>query len=342
MKIDRQSQMKHLLGVSRSFALTIPMLPEILEDYVANAYLLCRIADTVEDDPKSSPKEKINWLNSFAQFALANFADELNLLTLHHQALSLCEGAVPKEKELLCDMIGVVERTVSFPPKIRQILGKGVSILAFGMAKSLDGFSIKNRDDVDKYCYFVAGVVGELLAALFSEHNHEIDREKLMALAVSFGEGLQLTNILKDRAQDAKRHISFLPQNKEPKEIEREYISLCQGHLDDALDFICQIPSSEIGVRRFCYVNILMATATLKKISKNSNSEKLSLKISHRQLKTLLLLSSFCVRYNWSLRMLFTFVSHNVPRIRRKPDDLSVKVSWWNKDISAIMLKDSN
>ena len=45
-------QNKHLAGVSRTFALTIPCLPKDLRDWVGNAYLLCRIADTIEDDPK--------------------------------------------------------------------------------------------------------------------------------------------------------------------------------------------------------------------------------------------------------------------------------------------------
>ncbi len=334
--------MEHLLGVSRSFALTIPMLPDPLEDYIANAYLLCRIADTVEDDPKTPASHKISWLKSFAQFALTNFTDELELLSLHHKALELTQGAISAERKLIDDMLSVVGRTVSYPAKIRQILGKGVSILAFGMAKSLDGFKIKQRHDVDNYCYFVAGVVGELLAALFSEHNHNIDRQALMSLAVSFGEGLQLTNILKDRSIDAERQVSFLPQNKDSKSIEQEYISLCQGHLDDALDFICKIPLCEIGIRRFCYVNILMATATLKKISKNNQQSLLSIKISRRQVKLLLVLSNLCVKYNWSLRLLFTIISKNVPRLRRSPEELSTRVSWWNKDISAIMLKDNN
>ena len=340
MKIDPQLQMKHLLGVSRSFALTIPMLPEPLEDYIANAYLLCRIADTIEDDPQTVAEHKIPWLKSFAKFALGNFGDELSLLALHHQALELTHGAIAEERLLIEDMVAVIERTASYPPKIKQILGKGVSILAFGMAKSLDGFEIKDRNDVDHYCYFVAGVVGELLAALFSEHNHKIDREALMALAVSFGEGLQLTNILKDRAVDAKREVSFLPKG-DAVSIEQEYLSLCQGHLDDALDFICKIPSEENGIRRFCYINILMATATLKKISKNSQQGALSLKISRRQVKILLGLGSLCIKYNWSTRLLFTLVSNNVPRIRRSASELCCKVSWWNKDISAIMFKDS-
>ena len=42
---------KHILQyVSRTFALTIPQLPADLGRVVSNAYLLCRIADTIEDD----------------------------------------------------------------------------------------------------------------------------------------------------------------------------------------------------------------------------------------------------------------------------------------------------
>src|SRR5579859_4027779 len=44
--------------VSRTFALTIPQLPPALRDVVANAYLLCRIADTIEDEPSFSAEEK--------------------------------------------------------------------------------------------------------------------------------------------------------------------------------------------------------------------------------------------------------------------------------------------
>ena len=44
-------QLRFLPGVSRTFALTIPKLPATLSGVVANAYLLCRIVDTIEDDP---------------------------------------------------------------------------------------------------------------------------------------------------------------------------------------------------------------------------------------------------------------------------------------------------
>jgi len=49
-KLDTSCQDRLLPHVSRSFALTIPQLPAPLRTTVTNAYLLCRIADTVEDD----------------------------------------------------------------------------------------------------------------------------------------------------------------------------------------------------------------------------------------------------------------------------------------------------
>ena len=47
---DLAYQAKILPLVSRTFALTIPQLTLELVDVVGNAYLLCRLADTIEDD----------------------------------------------------------------------------------------------------------------------------------------------------------------------------------------------------------------------------------------------------------------------------------------------------
>lgn len=60
---------------------------------------------------------------------------------------------------------------------------------------------------MDLYCYHVAGVVGEMLTELFCDYSPEINQHKpvLMKLAVSFGQGLQMTNILKDIWEDRKR-----------------------------------------------------------------------------------------------------------------------------------------
>lgn len=344
-QIDFEKQQEHLKNVSRTFALTIPMLPESLIDYISNAYLLCRIADTVEDDPIAPTKQKIAWLVSFAQFCSNDFSDDMQLLSLHKQAVELVQkGSKTTEFELIKDMQGVITRTRSFPRKVQMILSKGVSILSYGMAQSLQGLNIKDVDDVDKYCYYVAGVVGELLAALFCEYNHTIDKHALMILSVSFGEGLQLTNILKDRVEDKMRNVSFLPvvADSEYKKMVEYYIALCQGHLDDALAFICKVPTGEYGIRLFCLLNIAMATATLKLISKSDLLDEKKPKISRNKVKFLYVLSKFCAKNNFLTVCFFKMLSRGVKRERRSALELRDKVSCWEQKITDFTIEDND
>ena len=325
-QIDFEKQQEHLKNVSRTFALTIPMLPESLIDYISNAYLLCRIADTVEDDPIAPTKQKIAWLVSFAQFCSNDFSDDMQLLSLHKQAVELVQkGSKTTEFELIKDMQGVITRTRSFPRKVQMILSKGVSILSYGMAQSLQGLNIKDVDDVDKYCYYVAGVVGELLA-------------------VSFGEGLQLTNILKDRVEDKMRNVSFLPvvADSEYKKMVEYYIALCPGHLDDALAFICKVPTCEYGIRLFCLLNIAMATATLKLISKSDLLDGKKPKISRNKVKFLYVLSKFCAKNNFLTVCFFKMLSRGVKRERRSALELRNKVSCWEQKITDFTIEDND
>ncbi len=64
---DATRQEALLEGVSRTVALTIPTLPEDLRPVVGNAYLLCRIVDTVEDEPKLSPAQKKEFSEEFVR-----------------------------------------------------------------------------------------------------------------------------------------------------------------------------------------------------------------------------------------------------------------------------------
>ena len=55
---DITYQQSVLGAVSRTFALTIPLLPKELETVIGNTYLLCRIIDTIEDAPKLGIEDK--------------------------------------------------------------------------------------------------------------------------------------------------------------------------------------------------------------------------------------------------------------------------------------------
>ena len=73
---DDDYQRRILPDVSRTFALTIPQLPGALRAPVTNAYLLCRIADTIEDEPTIAPEETQRYLDRFKEIVAGRAAAE--------------------------------------------------------------------------------------------------------------------------------------------------------------------------------------------------------------------------------------------------------------------------
>lgn len=331
--ISREGQLQHLAGVSRTFALTIPMLPSLLADTVANAYLLCRIADTVEDDPLASNEDKIAWLKDFSRLSSSNFRDAALMVRLQNEALLLIkDGAKKDEYHLVEDMCRVIVRTKGYHSSTLKIISRGVEILSSGMAEHLKGVKIKSLDDVDSYCYSVAGVVGQMLSHLFASFNRNINDRELAVLAVSFGEGLQLTNILKDRFSDEKeRKVSYIPTPEKGEEQKQlaEYAAIAQGHLDDAVVFVLKIPRLDAGIRLFCLLNIIMAVLTLKKITKNPCGPGSLLKISRRCVKASAAACTLAVRSNLAVKFLVFVAGFGSVRHRRDVQQLHDKVNLW-------------
>ena len=324
----------HLKKVSRSFALTIPLMPAPLRDYISLAYLICRIVDTVEDDAQASTVDKITWLSDFSFLAGDEFEQHDVLLGLRQRALELTQaGSNENDVALIADLERAINLLLSFPEEVKEVICHGVAILGHGMAsaqrKSLEEAQIINLDDVDNYCYFVAGVVGEMLAELFSLSDKKADKKDLMELAVSFGEGLQLTNILRDRAKDSERGVTFLPASSRDEVL--DYVALTQGHLDDAIDFICTLsPKESAGVRLFCLTNVAMAMYLLRKVARNPLDPECNYKISRANTKRLFILCRLAVRANWSVHALSLVLSLGMKSARRSARQLRDKVSIWD------------
>lgn len=328
----------HLNLVSRSFAVTIPFMKDPLKQQVSLAYLLCRIVDTVEDDAVAATVEKITWLSDFAFLASDEFADEDVLERLKVRALELCaNGSSKDDLALVVDLDRAVYLMKTYDEEVQKVMCHAISILSHGMAtslrKAMDHEEISNLDDVDNYCYFVAGVVGEMLAELFALYDSDADKKELMALAVSFGEGLQLTNILRDRSKDAERGARFLPTNNAEGIL--EYVAITQGHLDDAIKFICGLsPSQSSGVRLFCSTNVLMAMYLLRKVARNPLDPQCNYTISRQNTKRLFVLCKLATKSNWSLKLLSFVISFGMKRHRRNVRKLRDKVSLWDHSSS--------
>ncbi len=331
---DYEYQLEILKEVSRTFALTIPQLPNALSVTVANAYLLCRIADTIEDDAKMSASQKREFTERFvAVVENETSADEFG----RELAPLLYPGTLAAERDLIANSAAVLRITHACNHTQQRTLSRCVRIMVGGMADYQDSETLaglKDMQAMDRYCYFVAGVVGEMLTELFCDYSTEIAerKEQMLKLAVSFGQGLQMTNILKDIWDDRERGACWLPQQvfssygcelanlrsgeENPGFAEGlgELIDIARAHLHNALTYTLLIPHREKGIRRFCLWALGMAVLSLDKLNKNRDfNSGLAVKISRRSVRATVLLTSTLVTQDRWLSKLFTLATRNLP-----------------------------
>ena len=330
---DNDFQTILLEGVSRTFALTIPQLPEKLYGAVANAYLLCRIVDTIEDEVSLSAMQKKYFCSEFIDVVKTGVNAEPFAVEL---APLLSEQTIPAEHTLIHVLPRVIQITHTFDEDQIDALACCVETMAEGMpifqAQNLhDGLA--TLADLDRYCYYVAGCVGEMLAKLFCHYSPEIaqHKEELLTLSVSFGQGLQMTNILKDIWDDAQRGVCWLPQDiftetgfdleKLSTETNDEnfrkglehLISIAHGHLHNALIYTLKIPAHETGIRNFCLWALGMAVLTLKKIKQNPDfNHSDQVKITRKSVKATILATRLLGRSNTLLTLLFNLTSREL------------------------------
>ena len=153
----------------RTFALGIRLLPRALEDPVTIGYLLCRIADTIEDDRRLMPERKLQLLEGLLQCFHDNGAAE-DFATDAHGA-----GMSDSDRELIGGSSIVFRAFRALDPAARAILAEWVAEMTRGMQHFVRtypaGIRIESIAEFRRYCYFVAGTVGHLLTDLWYAHS---------------------------------------------------------------------------------------------------------------------------------------------------------------------------
>jgi 4,4'-diapophytoene synthase len=332
---DEDYQNRILPHVSRTFALTIPQLPPALRTPVTNAYLLCRIADTIEDETPAAAATNLVLQERFV--AVVRGEEEADLLA-HDVAPQLSPKTLPAERDLILNMRRVVGITARFDEPQRLAIQRCLDIMCQGMHKFQQTASLRGlprSTDLDDYCYYVAGVVGEMLTELFCSYSGEIrqHRAELQDLAVSFAQGLQMTNILKDVWEDHSRGACWLPQEvfsrygidlaqlapgKGGTGFDagmRELVGVAHVHLRNALTYTLLIPSKETGIRRFCLWAIGLAVLTLRRIASTpAFTSGAQVKVSHAAVGLTQVSTNVAVRSNWLLWRLFNLAATGLPQ----------------------------
>lgn len=288
---DRAFARAMLPRVSRTFALGIRLLPARLGTSVGTAYLLCRIADTIEDSAELAPARR--------QSLLHTFADTLDGVPDGVAGLAAAFADRPDDEARLVVATGRILRVFAALPEpdraaIRpwvQEMARGMGAFAALPEPAAHGVTVlASVADLDRYCYYVAGTVGHMLTALYRVHDRRIDEARfarLDALATSFGLGLQLTNIVKDVADDRRRGWSFVPADlcreagidpgaladpahaAEAHQVMLALIAKARGHLDDALRYCLLLPRGAWRIRIFCLTALYFAVATLRRAGRD-------------------------------------------------------------------------
>jgi len=212
---DRAWTFDSVESVSRTFALSIDLLEEPMSSWVCTGYLLCRIADTVEDDPAIRPRVRADLLETYDAVLDPTDATDVDAFLEAVEPVRPADGGADWR---------VVDRTdrafrvfESFPAEVEGAMRPVVREMAGGMADFLrryddrGGLRLATIDELEEYCWYVAGTVGELFTNLldcYGTGGPDPDPED----ARSFALLLQLVNIAKDvRADYETENNVYLP-----------------------------------------------------------------------------------------------------------------------------------
>jgi farnesyl-diphosphate farnesyltransferase len=269
-----------LIASSRTFALAIPLLPEPTRREVTISYLLFRIADTFEDASAWPRALRIAALERFIQLLEAPDREEIAAVA----ALWAEEVPVdqPGYRELLAAVPFVFDSFLALAPEAVALIREHTVRTAHGMAgfvaRTGDDGELRLRDveDLQAYCYTVAGIVGELLTELFI-----LGRPAVAAVAAAlreraraFGEGLQLVNILKDSASDATQGRRYLPEGADRAAV----LELARRDLQQGAEYALtlQTAGAERGLVAFNALPVRLAHATLVRVEQAGPGSKIT------------------------------------------------------------------
>jgi len=353
-----------LSAVSRTFALNIPVLPAPLDLVVSVAYLLCRIADTIEDETEGSAAERRPLLVEFARLCeLPAEWRPASVVFARTARRHLRPTAPPAEIRLLRGTPLVLRALSELEPSVRPAIARCLRVMTGGMselmaiqptkgrapvpsrvegtfARIVDGpvpSRVEGLADLDQtltYCYYVAGVVGEMLTELFAGFSPRVKARssELMARAPAFGRALQLTNILRDAREDLDQGRCFLPRREMAKhgltpqtllrpELRRqavaffdELIEVARRDADVALEYALAIPAEEQGIRLFCLWPLFFAVLTLRELSGNpAVLEPTPVKIGRDAVQRVMTVTRSMVRNDEQLRAYYHLCASQAP-----------------------------
>ncbi|MBM3217564.1 MAG: squalene/phytoene synthase family protein [Candidatus Rokubacteria bacterium] len=330
--MPRQSHDSLLRGllrdVSRSFYLSLRILPRDLRAPVGLAYLLARAADTVADTRLIARDARLAHLETLRRAFAGTPVDVAG-------AIAACRPHQGKAAEAtlltrLPEAVAELER-LDAPDRaaVRGVLATLTSGMVFDLATfpgedAAHVTALGTRADLDRYVYLVAGCVGEFWTVIHAAHRPRLARWDVAAMStngVRFGKALQMTNVLRDVPSDLRQGRCYLPADElaahglapadllDPSAMPKlrplyeALLELADAHYHAGWRYTLAIPRREWRMRLACAWPLLIGEATLAMLRRHDNplAATTPVKIPRARVRALLTHSIAAV---WSNRAL--------------------------------------
>jgi farnesyl-diphosphate farnesyltransferase len=285
-----------LRGVSRSFYLTMRVLPGPIRPQISIAYLLARAGDTIADASALAISNRRDALLAF-RAAVADAARGRAAL-FRPPLAGTGAGAETSgaEQRLLQTLCPILETLRDLPAGDRLLIGGVLDTITRGQERDLARFAaasaekivaLESEAELDEYTYAVAGCVGEFWTHVCRNHlgrGKAFDGPQLLADAARYGKGLQLVNILRDIPADLRQGRCYIPRARlgevglspqslaEPHIMERfrplytQYLDRARDYLAAGRRYTAEIPRAQVRVRLACEWPYLIGFRTLDRL----------------------------------------------------------------------------
>jgi farnesyl-diphosphate farnesyltransferase len=332
-----------LKATSRSFYLTLRVLPSGVRPQIGLAYLLARTTDTIADTEIVPPAQRLEALQKLRERISGQSSAPLNFGELAKRQCS------PAERVLLEKVEGSLASLQTLSPEDLKLVRNVLATITSGQEMDLRRFApsasslsrdnekiklglqsiiaLETEGELDNYTWRVAGCVGEFWTKICRAHlfpHARLDERQFIMDGIRFGKGLQLVNILRDLPADLKKGRCYLPMEKlEPAHLLPEtmfspvnaarflklyggYLDQAESHLRAGWGYTNTLPFGQLRVRLACAWPILIGARTIEKLRAAGVADlQQRVKIPRSEVRGIMLRSILACPFPWAWRRLF-------------------------------------
>ena len=331
MDFSTEEQKDLLRRVSRSFFLTLRILPATIREQIGLAYLLGRAADTLSDSKLLLPEQRLKSVQLYKELIYNRDTSVIRMINTQLQDSQQGDAEILVLQNLNHLYALLEQYTENDQKRIRKVLATLIECMLFDlttfpMAESKKIYALRTWEEMERYTYMAAGCVGEFWTEMSIAHIPQLQNwntQHYTELGKRLGKGLQVVNILRDFPRDLRIGRCYLPEtilkehsltvemlldknnNLLSLPILRAGTQIGIEHFIAATDYVIGIPRRCIRLRLAALWPLLIGLSTLEKILLDNdwlNVDHVS-KVKRGWVYRMMFISLLCVGSNTLIKL---------------------------------------